>query len=70
MTQRALSQLQRKLKRLSITHDQVAAEARVTRPMVSHVFHGRSKSRPVVSAAERLIQARLDAARELISTAS
>jgi hypothetical protein len=36
----------------------VANEARVSRFMVSHVFHGRAKSQNVLDSAHRLLAAR------------
>ena len=42
-------------KRHGITHDYIAAEAHVTRPMVVNVFAGRVRSRNVVTTAERLV---------------
>lgn len=55
MTRRQIAQIQRKCKRLGITHKAIAAEANVTRPMVSLVFLNRATSKNVLDAAGRLI---------------
>lgn len=55
MTRREISRIQRKCKRLGITHRDIAVEANVTRPMVSLVFLHRATSRNVLDAAGRLI---------------
>lgn len=55
MTKRQITQICRKCKRLGITHLAIAAEANVTRPMVSLVFLHRATSRNVTDAALRLI---------------
>ncbi len=55
MTRRQIAQIQRKCKRLGITHQAIATEAHVTRPMVSLVFLHRAKSQNVLDAAGRLI---------------
>jgi hypothetical protein len=38
-----------------ITHDRIAATAKVTRPMVVNVFAGRKRSRNVIETAQRLV---------------
>jgi hypothetical protein len=48
--------LKLKAKRFGITHDEIAAEAGVTRPLVVNVFAGRNTSRNVVEATVRLIR--------------
>lgn len=55
MSKRFIARLKAELKRLRITHDQVAAEARVHRTTVVNVLAGRMKSSNVVGAAGRLI---------------
>ena len=66
MNKKQIAQLQRKAKRFRVTHDAIAKEAGVTRPMVSHVFHYRAKSQKVLDAAERLISKRITDAQELL----
>ena len=55
MSHVTLARLKDKAKRLGITHDRIAAEAKVGRTLVVHVLAGRSKSANVVSTIERLI---------------
>lgn len=50
-----LARLKRQLKSARITHDRVAAEARVGRTLVVHVLAGRAKSANVIATAERLL---------------
>ena len=52
---RTLADLRNRLVEAGITFDRVAAEAGVTRPMVSHCFAGRAKSQRVVETAKRLL---------------
>lgn len=50
-----LVQLKKKLKRVRLTQDVIAREAKVDRTMVNHVLNGRAKSRPVMFVIERLL---------------
>jgi hypothetical protein len=49
-----LTRLDRRRKRLGITHDAIAARARVDRTLVVHVFAARRKSQNVITATEAL----------------
>lgn len=50
-----IPRLKQLLRKHRITHDQVAAEAGVTRTCVVHILSGRKKSANVVGAALRLL---------------
>lgn len=51
-----LARLKRRLKRLGITHDRIAAAAEVHRTMVVKVLSGHAKSAKVLDAAKRMVE--------------
>lgn len=55
MNTQNVARLKATLRKRHITHDQVAAEAGVTRTCVVHILSGRKKSANVVAAANRLL---------------